>query len=320
MFVSVVPLLAVLFSGYTLFVSLCFLLWYISTSNLDYWKKREIPFKKASPVFGNLASYSLLLQPYHEVIDGIYSHLENYSYGGFFQMQRPILLIRDPEIAQDILVKDFNFFHDRGLDNYFFPHKELNPLSMHLVLMKGNRWSELRKKLNTAFTPSKLRVMQEQIFSCIVKLNRLIEEKMQNGSAVENLSPLYDRLTLDVIGSCAFGIDCNSLKKNDEFVIMGHKAFHPNLLFFLTRLIHKRYRLKFSLADFPKKVTDFYKAVTLDTILYRRRNGVKRNDILQLLMETQNANHDPKYAVVEAPNEVSINGKLLNETSGSGGA
>lgn len=282
---------------YSLFIFASFLFWFYSTWTFDYWKKKRIPFKKPIPIFGNFASFALHYQSLHEVLHSLYVYFEDCPIGGFFAMREPKLLIKSPELVHSILIKDFEYFYDRGF-NLLFPHKELNPLSTNIFNVNGQRWRELRRKFGPVFTSSKLRLMNEQILDCIFKLNNFIDEKIANGSTEQNLKKVYERLTIDVIGSCVFGLDCNS-HKNDEFRLMANKSLAMTLRHTLTMMLSERLRLKFKLPDFSEEVTDFFVKVILDAICYRRESGFVRNDFLQILMNLQNSYNDPKYANTE---------------------
>ena len=43
--------------------------------------------------------------------------LDGYKYGGVFNFGQPMLLIRDPEIVKNVLVKDFSRFHDNYIES-----------------------------------------------------------------------------------------------------------------------------------------------------------------------------------------------------------
>lgn len=310
--VSVMFPIAFLVSVYSLFTCACLLFWYFCTSTFGYWKNQKIKFKEPVPFFGNITRFAFLLEPFHLTLHNLYKFFADDDFAGFYQMRDPILLVKNPDLVHSILVKDFKNFCDRGFD-FIYPNKELNPLSLHLFVANGDRWRALRKKMSTIFTSGKLKHMHDDILNCVTKLNKLIEREMENGAGDLNLKNMYERLTIDMIGCCAFGIACNSLKDNNQFREMGQKVFQPtwiNSARILVAVFSKKLLKKLQLPDVSKEVTSFFKGVVLDTILYRRQTGTKRNDFLELLMDLQNAYDEPKYANPQSKENVSGDGEF----------
>lgn len=72
----------------------------------------DLPGPTPLPFFGNLLDLIKLKGQIHLYIDGYYK-----KYGRLFTMffltKRPSLVISDPEMTKDILVKEFQSFHDR---------------------------------------------------------------------------------------------------------------------------------------------------------------------------------------------------------------
>lgn len=296
----------------TLFLGLCFLFWRLCVSPLDhYWKKKGIPCKKPVPIFGNVANFVLLRQSFYECIDEHYRHFQNHSICGLDQFRTPILIVRNPELIHDILVTNFHKFNDRGFD-YFFPHKDLNPLTSFYSLSHRNRWQLLRNKITATFTLNKIRLCNDLILDCLSKLNVYIEKNMTKGSTDLNLKALYQKLSIDVACSCAFGFNCDGTNfKNEEIAAFVHKACHPTIIRLLIILIHKKYRLLFKLPDMPKDVTKFFTNLVLNLVIHRRQNNIQRNDYLQLLMELQNTYRDPKYATGKSSSNLPDDGKCI---------
>jgi cytochrome P450 family 6 len=99
----------------------------------------------------------------------------------------------------------------------------------------------------------------------------------------------------DVISSCAFGIESNSLKDpKAEFREFGRKIFHFTRyrtlevlgIFFvpaLTSFMNGSF--------FTKKTTEFLRKVFWDTISYMEKNGIIREDFLDLLIQLKNKGH-----------------------------
>ena len=44
-----------------------------------------------------------------------YRKLEGHKYGGAFKFGKPALVIRDPELIKDVLVREFTSFHDNEI-------------------------------------------------------------------------------------------------------------------------------------------------------------------------------------------------------------
>lgn len=59
---------------------------------------------------------------------------------GFWLFHRPAIMIRDPDLVKQILVKDFSHFHDRAVHL----DKDADALSAHLFALKGTEWKRLR--------------------------------------------------------------------------------------------------------------------------------------------------------------------------------
>lgn len=96
----------------------------------------------------------------------------------------------------------------------------------------------------------------------------------------------------DIIGSCAFGLECNSFVDTDSpFMKYGRKIFQRNFLEQLKGLLtvsfpalSRALRLKLIPAD----VRNFLYDVVTKTVSYREKNNISRNDFLQLLIDIKN--------------------------------
>lgn len=77
----------------------------------------------------------------------------------------------------------------------------------------------------------------------------------------------------------------------------------------LTLLLDKKYRCRFKLTNQPVHMTEYYKGLVLNTLLQRRISGSRRNDLLEMLMDFQNAHYAPKYAVEKSTGKVAENYK-----------
>lgn len=122
------------------------------------------------------------------------------------------------------------------------------------------------------------------------RFNDCLREIIQDNNEVE-IKDLLARFTTDVIGTCAFGIECNSLKDpSAEFKNKGEKAFIPRYYPPLQILVHgfknisKRLRLKIV----PDDVSEFFLNVVRETVEYREKNNISRNDFMDILIKLKN--------------------------------
>lgn len=276
-------------------------LWYYSRSAYSYWRKLNVKYLEPIPFLGNTYKVLFQLAPKHEEYDKFYKALHDERFGGIYELRKPQLVLRDPELVSAVLIKDFQHFQNRGLKQLRNTTKKLDPLDANLMFIGGERWRVLRQGMSPFFTSGKLKHMYQQIRDCINSMTISIDSQMDGNDSLDiGLKVLFEKFASDVIVSCAFGIDCNSLKSNDQFSHLGRLTLIPRVMVairtvlatFSRRLVNA---LKMTLMR--KVVKDFFLNLILDTVEYRRRNGLTRKDLLQWLMELQNSHFDPKFAV-----------------------
>lgn len=83
-----------------------------------------------------------------------------------FQLNKPTLLLLEPEIIKQFLVKDFQYFTDRG----FIYDEKREPLTANLVNLEGSKWKVLRQKLTPSFSSGKIKNMMALLQDCSKQL------------------------------------------------------------------------------------------------------------------------------------------------------
>uniref|UniRef100_A0AAT9UTS9 Cytochrome P450 6PZ13 n=1 Tax=Maconellicoccus hirsutus TaxID=177089 RepID=A0AAT9UTS9_MACHI len=251
-----------------------------------FFENLNVPYLKPNLIFGNMTDVMLLRKSVGEIFRDIYHKLEPHRFGGVFTMKKPTFLIRDPELIRDILIKDFAFFSDRGATS----DKTIEPLTHHLFTMRGDEWKNLRIKLTNTFTSGKMKMMFPLLTKCGDNLSHVIEKIPEKESF--DVKDLFARYTTDAIGTCAFGLEINSLENpNSEFRIMGKKIIEfkyktlirtlwPNIPSSLVKLLN--------LTTLDTNVEQFFMNIVQTTVEYRERNNITRNDFLDLLIALKN--------------------------------
>ena len=255
--------------------------------SFTYWKKRHVPYIEPIFPFGNFIDRALARKPLGDVCADIYKKLEGNKYGGTYLFASPLFFIKDPDFIKDILVKDFSTFHDRGL----YMNEEIEPLSGHLFFLRGIKWRNLRVKLTPTFTSGKLKMMFQRFVDCGKGLQTCLEEVGEKGEVIE-IKDVLARFSTDIISSCAFGIECNCLKnENAEFRQWGRKIFEPSLKQLIIMMLSGIAPIvldTLKLSPIDSEISKYFRNMVQETVEYREKNNVKRNDFLQLLIQLKN--------------------------------
>lgn len=242
-------------------------------------------FLSETPVFptGNLKGVGKDIHV-SQRIKQLYEKFKNKApvFGMYFSVSK-VVVITDLELVKNVLVRDFGAFHNRGV---FFNEKD-DPLTAHLFAIEDDVWRNMRAKLTPTFTSGKMKIM----FETLVK----VAENMIGQLAKEpnlNMIEMKDVLanfTTDVIGNIAFGLDLNSINDPDsKFREMGRNIFKSNSanvqLKILLMAAFRNVSRKLGMTLLPKDVSAFFMGTIRETVDYRLKNNIKRNDVMDLLI------------------------------------
>jgi len=158
-------------------------------------------------------------------------------------------------------------------------------MSLHLFRLDAPRWRPLRTQLSPVFTSGKLKDMFHLLLNCSEHFERYLAEMVPADKIVE-CRDLTAKFTVDVIGSCAFGIEMNALnEETNEFCVMGRKIFRSDLKVLIRSMVRETSFFKYFGHFFDDHdVTNFMTNITRDTIEYRKKNNVSRNDFVDMLI------------------------------------
>ncbi|EGI65437.1 Cytochrome P450 6k1 [Acromyrmex echinatior] len=263
------------------------------TRKFKYWKKRGILEITPMPFFGNFKECLFQKKAPAYFLKDIYDEMKGLPYVGFYVLDKPFLLVRDRELVKNILVKNFNYFSDR--------YNMADPIDRigyaNLFFIKNPAWKIIRTKLTPFFTSGKMKKMFDLMLTCVKNLDEYLDalELEGNGKTIE-VRELTAKFATDIIGSTAYGLDVNSFKNpNAEFRKYGKMIFHYDTyrsfemlaIFFLPTIVRLT-RIKM----FGKEPTDFMRKVFWETLTQRMKSGLKRNDLIDILLELKNNNNN----------------------------
>ncbi|KAG8326347.1 hypothetical protein J6590_044333 [Homalodisca vitripennis] len=250
----------------------------------SYFKKRGIPFEHGTFPLGTLWPVFRVKKSYTQLMLHMYNKHKGKKFVGFFQFFRKSVLIIDPDLLRNVLVKDFEYFDSKSL-HY---NKELEPLTAHLFALDGHEWKVLRTKIAPAFSSGKLKGMFQVILDVGDQL-REYTSKMTAESEELECKDLFLRYGLAIIASTAFGIESDVLTdKSSTFFEMAETITEPTLggMFRMGLMMYGGNIAKqFNLRILPKKSHEFFFNLAKDTVQYRETHEKTRNDVMQLLIQ-----------------------------------
>lgn len=265
-------------------VSIPTLIYLYYLRSFSYFSSRKIPHDKPTFPFGNVKGIGRT-RHIGEVIQNYYNKFKRIDkVCGVYFFSQPVHILCDLDLIKDVLVKNFNAFHDRG----FYYNERDDPLSAHLVALSGEKWKKIRAQLTPTFTSGKMKYMFPTIVDVTNRFTDFLRTAIKTNDELE-MKDILARFTIDVIGTVAFGIECNSLQEpNSEFRRMSRQAIEKPrhstrfaLLMFSNPTLARFLRLK----QIRDDVSDFFLGVVRSTIEYRELHNIERSDFMNLLMK-----------------------------------
>ncbi len=212
----------------------------------------------------------------------------------------PMLVISDPDILRQIFVKDFDNFVDRNVDVFMNVLQKSNLKADRiwantLVNLTGDRWKEVRSTFSPIFTSGRMKamtvLMKESVHQLVGAFNRAIPS---NGSGEFELKEIIGKYSMDVIASCAFGVNARTFSEDEadkEFVGHASRVFRKPPYDTLKNILIQVPRIGFSIIKALKlpfireNEINFFYDVVKQTLTSRIQSKSKRNDIIDLMIE-----------------------------------
>ncbi|XP_063391522.1 cytochrome P450 6B2-like [Cydia fagiglandana] len=266
------------------YIAIIVLIWSLylyGIQGFDYWRKKGVKYDKPLPFVGSTLRLFLQKQSLTEYLTELYRRHPEDKLVGFYFANSKVLVIRDPELLNNVLITDFNKFYPRGL----IPHKTVRePMMKNLFFADGDLWKLLRQRMTPAFTSGKLKAMFPLIVERTERLQRSAAAKL--GSEVD-VRDLMARYTTDFIGACGFGLDTDSITdETSTFRKLGKRIFtftiREGLMLFLKEVATETFKNFEYLAPEIERNT-----VALVKSIMEQRNYKPsgRNDFIDLLLE-----------------------------------
>ncbi|XP_013115934.2 probable cytochrome P450 6a13 [Stomoxys calcitrans] len=260
-----------------------------------YWQRKGVKTYRSHSIWGNFFQ----LQSIHHtnIVEELYKRFKGKEkMVGFYVFTRPVALILDLDLVRQILAKDFDHFSSRG--SY---HNDKDLLMSNIFFWEAERWRPLRNNMRTLFKPAKMRSMFNSVQKCAKNLIEAFDEalQLQENVHINKLSVLF---TVDTITHCLFGLENSALRdqQNESGRIASTITARTNYCV-IKQLLGLNYygllqALDMEVRLFGKEVELFFMGFLKQIFNDRERSGIKRHDMVDLLLEMRHNQGQPSMS------------------------
>ncbi|XP_063337301.1 thromboxane-A synthase-like isoform X2 [Pelmatolapia mariae] len=267
----------------TLFLIFLGLLYWYSVRPFSVLSRCGIKHPKPVPFFGNLFMFQQgFFKPLNDLVK---------TYGkvcGYYLGRTPVIVVADPDMLRQVLVKDFSNFPNRNV------RKLYKPVTDCLLQLRNEQWKRVRSVLTPSFSASKMKEMVPLINTATDALMKNLHVYAESGEAFD-IHRYFGYFTMDVIASVAFATQVDSQNNPDDPLVQHAQMAFINdffksilLLFFafpsimapLSRFIPNKRR---------DKMSHFFISSIHKIIKQREEQPPeqRRRDFLQLMLDAQ---------------------------------
>ncbi|KAH8271844.1 hypothetical protein KR044_007915 [Drosophila immigrans] len=229
----------------------------------SYWRRKGIPSEPAT------LSWDFLCQAYRREFRHVEAICEAYHEGrdrlhGIYCFFRPVLLVRNVELARNVLLQANGHFMESRWD-----------------YVKGYRRFNLLEKLAPMFGTKRL---QPMLLNTQDVANQMIQHLQQlelQGQVELDLQQLLRIYAVNIMGNLVYGLDVNNFEQQDHILnsFANNPAQHGHLQSFTLRGVPQKSTLTYRLLDIIQR-----------NVEQREERGIIRKDMLQLLVKFRNDN------------------------------
>lgn len=188
-------------------------LYYFSTRRYNYWKQKNVPHPKPTPLFGNYRQGMLLQKSLGEELQDICNKFPNHPYIGIYFGTKPVFVPKDPEFIKLVVSRDFCYFNGREVSDYV--HKDSS--AVNLFSNYGDDWKVLRQNMTPLFSSSKMKNMFHLIQTCSLTFEEILDKDLSTTQNHQlDVKDLMDRFTIECIGACMFGVKTKTIEANNK--------------------------------------------------------------------------------------------------------
>ncbi|CAH1279089.1 unnamed protein product [Diabrotica balteata] len=265
---------------FIIFIGILFLALYkYMTRNFGYWERLKVDGPKPIPFYGNFYNIAKMKSTIPQGFKELYDYTDA-PYVGIYVFDKPVLLLRSPELIGDILIKDSHLFLDKTIE---IPKHNIITQNF-LFFQSMPKWKENRSKFSPCFSPSKLKGM----FPFISGIGEELSQYIADSPEVIDVSDMSGKYFIEVIARCIFGIKAKSFQLKDAGFMKMYKGMFSNTYrnmvsqsahFFFGELANL---LRLNFLD--TKITDYLFDALYTVIKERKPHDGKAQDLIDIII------------------------------------
>lgn len=255
----------------------------------SFWPSRGVPFERPVFPFGNVKIINRVDNISVQMAK-LYAKYrsEQSPFIGLYFFMWPIVLATSIDFVRNVFITNFQHFQERG--RYY--NERDDPISANLFNLVYERWKPMRTKLTSAFAVTKLKAMYPIILNVVNKSVTAMDKVLQASDQID-ISEFVARIQIDIIGACTFGVEFNCLTNPDsEFLYYSEKVINPKYSEEISSALtmnFKRLARFLHVRTIRKDVSDFFTNLVRDTVEYREKHEVHRDDLMGQMIKLKNA-------------------------------
>nr|APH81388.1 cytochrome P450 CYP3026A2 [Tigriopus kingsejongensis] len=288
------------------------------------WEKKGVPFIPGTFPFGSTAVFNwdvvLGRKNFNQMALEQASSLGFPKVFGVYDFGTPLLVVNDPEIAKQVMVKDFDHFVNRQGDALAFLLEGKTEVDQawgkQITSLRGEEWKHSRMTFTPIFTGGKLKGMIHFIHQVTDELIKSLDACVAKDQPV-NLKDKFGNMSMDAISSCAFGLNANSFNdKNSTNKRHARRIFRnsgKDFFKLFCAMMPGGVKLM-ELMNIPVMKgpeTEFFLKIIRDTIAHRLLTKTRRNDLVDLMIDAMNENRTKGAREDQDSDELSIGATAL---------
>lgn len=239
---------------------------------------------------------------------------------GLFFGSTPSLMISDPELIKNIMVKDFS-----KAPNRFALITRRDELKYSLTDVVDDHWRFIRNTILPTFSSGKMRKMSSILQVKYKMLLDALNKRAAEGEVIE-FKEVYGNYTMDVIASLGFGMEIDSQTNPDNTFVKYAKELFTVKFTPLLILAAMSSKIDAVLNYFKisplnnRKVMEFYKSAVHQAVGMRDDTDKDRKDMLQLMLNAHkdtDRNEIEETHTYENPEQWKKRGLTVEEITGN---